>query len=65
MPHIRLKLKQNKLSITWDIMSLNNVQEEDLLVLEGQPICYENVKIFMNPTVRRLYVYATRIAKTA
>lgn len=23
MPHIRLKLKQNKLSITWDIMSLN------------------------------------------
>lgn len=23
MPHIRLKLKQNKLSATWDILSLN------------------------------------------
>ena len=24
MPHIRFKLKQNKLSTNWDIMSLNN-----------------------------------------
>lgn len=27
MSHIRLKLKQNKLSTTWDIMSLNNFKK--------------------------------------
>ena len=32
MPHIRLKLEQNKLSATWDIMSLSNLKTAGSLI---------------------------------
>lgn len=37
MPHIRLKLKQNKLSTTWDIMSLSNLKTAGSLINQGFP----------------------------
>ena len=37
MPHIRLKLKQNKLSATWGIMSLNDVKIAGSQYLCGFP----------------------------
>ena len=44
---------------------LLGVHMEDLLVLKGHSVCYENARIIMNPTVRRLYVYKNRISKAA
>ena len=37
MPHIRPKLKQNKLSATWGIMSLNDVKIAGNLINQGFP----------------------------
>ena len=37
MPHIRPKLKQNKLSATWGIMSLNDVKIAGSLINQGFP----------------------------
>ena len=39
MPHIRPKLKQNKLSATWGIMSLNDVKIAGILINQGFPFC--------------------------
>lgn len=39
MPHIRLKLKQNKLSDVWVIKSLNNLKTAGSLIKWGFPFC--------------------------
>ena len=41
MPHIQLMLNQNKLSLTWDIMSLNNGQKcRKPVFMRASGICF-------------------------